>query len=109
MRWLFLGLLLTACDPADEAFPCEDSPVVTWNSFGESFVTQHCQACHASTSANRNGAPESVSFDDLDSALSHADRILAVATGATPIMPPEGGVDSDDRLLLETWLRCYAN
>ena len=108
MRWWLPLVLLAACDPEEASFPCEDHPVVTWDSFGEGFVTQHCQSCDASTSPNLNGAPESVTFDDLETTLSHADRMLAVATGYNPIMPPEGGVPEDERLQLEIWLNCYA-
>lgn len=108
MRGVLLLALLAGCPPAEEPFPCEEYPVVTWNSFAEGFLTEHCQSCHASTSPDRNEAPESVSFDDLDSALSHADRILLVATGEDPYMPPEGGTTEEERLQVEIWLHCYA-
>lgn len=109
MRLFASLLLLGACQTVEEEpFPCEDYPVVTWDSFAHGFVTQHCQACHASGSADRNDAPVAVNFDDLDLTLEYADRILVVATGDDPVMPPVGGVDEDDRLRLEIWLECYA-
>ncbi|MCB9778971.1 MAG: hypothetical protein H6742_10440 [Alphaproteobacteria bacterium] len=93
-------------DSATEAF-CQDAPVVTWNSFGQGFTTEACQTCHASTTAERNGAPDSVTFDTLDDVRAHSDRILARATGDEPDMPPRGGVSDDDRARLEIWLRCW--
>lgn len=86
---------------------CVDAPVVTWSSWGEGFVSQNCQSCHRSTTTDRRGAPEEVTFDTEDSALSHADRILARAAGEAPTMPPSGGVSEDDRYLLEVWLTCW--
>lgn len=117
---LLLPVALLACgdrgaddddggDSADTGVPtwCEDAPVVTWNSFGEGFVTEHCQACHASTTGDRNGAPDDVVFDTQGDAIAHADRILARAAGAEPSMPPRGGVPDDDKQKLEIWLQCW--
>ena len=111
---LALGI---ACDPAaPEALgsntgdtgvdPCADAAITTWETFGAGFVTQHCQPCHASTTNERQGAPDTVTFDTEEEVLAQADRILARATGDDPDMPPEGGVGADDRYLLEVWLSC---
>jgi hypothetical protein len=35
-----------------------------------------------------------------------SDLILGVAVGQEPTMPPRGGVDEEDRYLLEVWLTC---
>lgn len=108
-----IALLLLACagGPAETgdtgAGACADAPVVTYDNFGKGFLTESCQSCHASTSPNRNGAPESVVFDTEADVAAHADTILLVATGDAPRMPPEGGVSDDDRYLLEVWLTCY--
>lgn len=92
-------------EPADTGL-CATSPVVTWDSWGRGFVTENCQSCHASTSSDRNGAPEGVVFDTEADVWDQAAMILAVATGDKPIMPPMGGVHEDDRYLLEVWLTC---
>jgi len=86
---------------------CSDAPVVTWETFGHGFVTEHCQACHASTTLERNGAPRDVSFDTHDEVLALTDRILARSVGPAASMPPQGGVTPDDRQKLEIWLRCW--
>ncbi len=119
---LVLGSLcgpLWACgkdagDPADSGVQadssepfCADAAVLTWENFGEGFTRESCQPCHASTSPDRRGAPESVVFDDKAQALALSERILARVTGDSPTMPPSGGVSTDDRLRVEIWLRCW--
>lgn len=86
---------------------CVDAPVVTWNNFGEGFLVENCQACHASTAPNRHDAPESVTFDTEEDVRTWKDRILARAAGDAPTMPPMGGTSPDDRYLLEVWLTCW--
>ena len=114
MRFFPLWIVLVACaaeveDTADtnEIDPeCVDAQLVTYNNFGESFMTHSCQGCHASTAPNRYGAPEEVSFDDLDAVWRQAATILAVSTGPAPSMPPQGGVTGIQRTKLQWWLRC---
>lgn len=95
----------TAPDPGPD--PCAGVPVVSWTNFGEGFLVENCQACHASGTPNRYGAPEDVAFDTEADVRVHRDRILARATGEAPTMPPMGGVSDDDRYLLEVWLVCW--
>ena len=85
---------------------CDEAPVVTWANFGQGFITENCQGCHASTAIDRYGAPESVTFDDLEEVWAQSDRILARSTGDSPTMPPAGGVSEDDRTRLVWWLEC---
>ena len=104
--------MLTACGGEEgsdsaEVGLCDDAPVVTWDNFGDGFVTENCQTCHASTTEDRNGAPDSVTFDTREETLSHAGSILTVVAGDTPTMPPQGGVSEDDRLLVSYWLTCW--
>jgi uncharacterized membrane protein len=119
-RQLVLSLGLGACagtsddddggaDSADTGTPawCEDAPVVTWNNFGQGFVTEHCQACHAGTAEDRNGAPADVTFDSHEETRAWSGRILARAAGEAASMPPRGGVSDDDKLLLEIWISCW--
>ena len=113
-----LPLALLACgsmdDDGDDAYTdtgvpawCDDAPVLTWNNFGQGFVTEHCQACHASTAEERNGAPSDVVFDTREETLARADQLLARAAGADATMPPRGGVSDDDKEMLEIWLQCW--
>jgi uncharacterized membrane protein len=92
--------------PADTG-ACADAPVLTWANFGAGFLIENCQSCHASTSPDRNGAPESVTFDTEAEALALQDRILIRAAGDAPDMPPEGGITEEDRHRLELWLTCW--
>ena len=85
---------------------CEEVPLVNYNNFGQGFMTEHCQGCHASTALDRYGAPEDVTFDTVNQVWERADRILARAGGAEPSMPPADGVNADDRTRLEWWLQC---
>jgi uncharacterized membrane protein len=85
---------------------CADAPVVTWDNFGAGFLTQHCDACHLSTTLDRHDAPADVVFDTEEDVWAYADRILVRAAGDEPTMPPQGGVSVDDRYLLEVWLTC---
>ena len=94
----------TAYDTADSV--CEDAPVVTYANFGEGFLLSNCQSCHASTTTNRNGAPEGVTFDTVKEVWTWSTRILARSTGEEADMPPEGGVSEYDITLLEFWLAC---
>lgn len=101
--------LLVACAgeelPTDSYDRCADLPVTTWDNFGAGFVTQSCQTCHSSTSPNRLGAPEDVTFDDAEQVWAQADRVLQrVVTDAD--MPPQGGVTEEDRRRLDIWLTC---
>jgi uncharacterized membrane protein len=103
--------LLLACEGAEvdtyaDSF-CQDVPRLEWENFGDGFMTQNCQPCHASTSAARYGAPEDTIFDTEEETLALADRVLARATGDDADMPPAGGVEDDDMLKLEIWLTCW--
>ena len=64
---LFLLMLACASQTPDTG-PCAQ-PTVTWDSFGQSFLITHCQGCHASTSPQRYGAPEGISFDTQEQRL----------------------------------------
>lgn len=108
-RWAVLALVLAACGDgtSDDTDPlCVDAPLVTWVTFGQDFTRENCQSCHASTSADRNGAPESIVFDNEEQVLELADRILERAAAEPPTMPPRGGLELDDQERLRIWLSC---
>jgi uncharacterized membrane protein len=85
---------------------CDDAALVTYENFGQGFMTENCQACHASTAPDRYDAPEEVFFDTKADAWYWRDRILARSAGDDASMPPNGGVDEDDRTRLRWWLEC---
>lgn len=106
-------LFLLACSAGTESIAvdtaaqfCDEAPLVTYENFGAGFVTENCQGCHASTTANHYGAPENVTFDDATSCWNWKDRILARAGAEDPTMPPNGGVTEEDRIRLRWWLLC---
>lgn len=103
-------LLLPACagkGGADSGSFCAEAPVVTWESHGQALLTQWCQPCHGSGAANRHGAPEGVSFDTYEQALTWKERILAVTAADNPTMPPGIDLPEEDRYRLDVWLTCY--
>lgn len=134
MKWLFLVLLgcggkssdppplpefdeadhgsdtATGSDTGDVGSPapdfCDDAPTLSWNNFGQGFIREACQGCHATGVPNRYGAPESVVFDSVELTWAQADRVLARASGEYPSMPPLGGTHASDRAKLEYWLLC---
>jgi uncharacterized membrane protein len=106
---LLFGLVACARPDAEtdsaDSF-CVDVPVLTWENFGNGLVVEHCQACHASTSTNRNGAPEDIVFDSDEDTQEHMERIYQrVVVERT--MPPQGGLLEDDLSRVEIWIRCW--
>lgn len=91
---------------ADTGDFCDGVPAVNYNNFGRGFMTESCQGCHASTTANRYGAPEGITFDTVEQVWGWSSYILQIATGEGATMPPAGGVSEDDRTRLSWWLRC---
>jgi hypothetical protein len=86
--------------------PCTGVPALTWDNFGHGFLLPHCDGCHAATAEDRHDAPAEVTFDTPAEAWALAERILLKATGESPEMPPNGGVDADERTKLGWWLEC---
>jgi mono/diheme cytochrome c family protein len=112
---LYLALLcltvlwLPAClaAPADPPSCGPETPTVTWDTFGEGFVTTHCQGCHASTAVDRQGAPVDRVFDSEADVLAQSERILDAISAEPARMPPAGGLGADDRERLAIWLTCF--
>ena len=109
---LMSALLWVSCksevDTAETAAPhfCDDVPVVNYANFGESFINHECQGCHASTLDERFGAPEDVTFDNVDEVWGWQERILSRCELDSPTMPPRGGLTEDDLIMLHWWLKC---
>lgn len=103
----------TAADDTADTTPsytdtgfCAGVPVVNYNNFGGGFMTENCQGCHASTTEDRYGAPEGVTFDTVEEVWAWSERILVRSAGDSATMPPAGGVSEDDRTKLGWWLVC---
>ena len=85
---------------------CEESPIITWSTFGQGFMTNYCQGCHASATNHRYGAPTGISFDTLDEVIPYRERLLTIITGEEATMPPGGGINDLDVKRLVIWLTC---
>jgi hypothetical protein len=127
-----LGLVLVACTntpvptPTGARCPDPDPGTLTWESFGQSFMTTYCTTCHSASlrSAARNGAPIFHDYDDLEGVLQipgHIDEQAGSGPAATNTsMPPErcpntpGGPLARDcprpseaeRKMLAEWVAC---
>ena len=136
MRFLLAGLVLVACTnsapppkPTQAVCPDPDPGTLTWDSFGQQFMTTYCTDCHSSTlpHAQRNGAPLYHDYDTLMGVLETVDHVDEYA-GSGPAahnsrMPPSqcpsvpGGPLSRDcpepseaeRTNLSVWLACERN
>ena len=111
MAIAFASSQLIGCDSeptktVSEPDPCDEAPVTTWDNFGHGFLLENCASCHARTSLDRHEAPLDLTFDTPAEVARHRSDILAVATGLVPVMPPAGGVPSEDRARLLVWLTC---
>jgi hypothetical protein len=106
--------------------PTPDPQTLTWDSFGQKFMTDYCTICHASTlvHAQRNGAPLAHDFDTLMGVLrlpDHIDRYTGSGPAAHNTQMPPGRCPSvaggpldrgcpeptdDERTQLSIWLAC---
>lgn len=135
MRFVVLGILLAGCTTAAKPAPTEttcpdpDPDTLTWENFGQKFMTDYCTMCHSSTlpHAQRNGAPLYHDYDSLRGVLLIPDHIDEDA-GSGPAahnthMPPDrcpstpgGALDRDcakptdqERTNLAMWIACEVN
>ncbi len=107
-----LAAALFACSSGDtiDTHPCpQGGTTLTYENFGQAFVDQWCEPCHASSAPSRNGAPPNVTFDTHAQVLQWRDRIFARAADNNSSMPPgPDGPPDDDRHKLADWLACGA-
>lgn len=135
MRLILLSLVLAACTntpipaPTEAKCPDPDPMTLTYDNFGQKFMTDYCIVCHDSmlSHAQRNGAPFAHDCDTLPGVLSIADHIDQY-TGSGPAsdntqMPPSdcpsvmGGPlnrscprpTETERQNLAIWLACEHN
>ena len=96
-------------DLTDDPFgniDCDTAPLVNWANFGNGFMIQNCNGCHASTTPERYGAPELATFDTPEEVWTQKASVLYAAGGEDPRMPPSGGTTDIQRLKLAIWLEC---
>jgi uncharacterized membrane protein len=103
-------LLFGACaeSPMEiDEMPCPpEGTTLTYDSFGQQFLGEHCNICHSTSKA---GAPSGYKFDTHDQVKKHAKRIFIRAAGPNVTMPP--GPDDPPELSrdqLAEWLACGA-
>jgi hypothetical protein len=137
MRRLLLGLMLVIAvsagctntsvpTPTKAVCPDPDPGTLTWDSFGQHFMSDFCTSCHASSlvHSQRNGAPLYHDYDTLMGVLEipdHIDQWAGSGPAATNTeMPPSqcpttpGGPLNRDcpqpstqqRADLSVWLAC---
>ena len=107
---LLLTTLLLGCatDEENAAIECPTDSFVTYENFGQPFMTTWCTPCHSSQldqADARQDAPLGVDFDSYEAVLSHAEAIQLFVVD-TDAMPPAGGPSDDDLGLLAEWLAC---
>jgi hypothetical protein len=94
---------------------CPDGSALTWETFGQTFMTNYCTRCHATTvAANmRNGAPSDHNFDKVElvrEMIEHIDSEAAAGPDAVNTEMPIGSPapTEDERRQLGEWLACGA-
>lgn len=92
---------------------CPPNSTLTWESFGQSFMSTYCTRCHASTLEGdaRMGAPLYHDFDSLMGVLvvaDHVDEKAAAGPAATNTFMPIGTPTPTmaERQQLGEWLQC---
>ena len=85
---------------------CVDAPLITYSSFGQGFIDFNCQGCHGSGAPNRQGAPESVTFDNHEEVFFWLERIYQ-RTHISLDMPPALGIFEEDQERLRIWIDCW--
>lgn len=105
--FFFLLACSTASDSSDTGQnpACNTAPAVTYENWGQGFFLTYCGACHSRSTANRNGAPEGVDFDNRSDIIKWKDRIQ-VRVLDEQSMPLGGGVYTDELELLQVLMAC---
>ena len=102
-------------DPGTPSGATCDGSSLTYENFGQEFMTSYCNGCHSSslkTEEERQCAPSDHNFDSLDEVLLNADHIDGHAAAGPSVvnteMPPSGSKQptDDERRELGTWIAC---
>src|SRR5262249_43171563 len=105
-----LGALSSCAYETIDQHPCPPGgTTLTYANFGQRFMNEWCQSCHASTSVNRQGAPGEFIFDTVQQVQLHRDRIFVRAAASNDSMPPgPNDPPRQQRDQLAEWLACGA-
>ncbi len=94
---------------------CKEGSTLSWDSFGEKFMTDYCTRCHASSVAGpaRQGAPSDHNFESLAlvrEQMEHIDQLAAAGPESVNTEMPLGGPapTEAERQMLGEWLACGA-
>lgn len=108
------------CDGEEEAESasgavCKEGSTLTWDSFGEKFMTDYCTRCHTSTltGAARQGAPSDHNLESVvlvRAEIEHIDWEAAAGPDAVNTGMPIGAPTPTEaeRRMLGEWLACGA-
>ena len=110
MTFLLLGVWLVGCGASDDTavFDCDRTPPLSWENFGEGFMSTHCEGCHSALVPVdlREGAPVGVDFNSYSDVLQWVERIELRSVDPDAGMPPGGGPSEAERTILHEWLVC---
>jgi uncharacterized membrane protein len=101
---IFLLLSCGSHNIDDTADPCLN---YHYNNFGRAFVQQYCSSCHAQSAAHRQGAPIDIHMQSSDNISEYQQQIFTAIENSS--MPPQGGVDENNRSAALAWLQCMEN
>ncbi|HEY4178038.1 MAG TPA: hypothetical protein VGM90_14425 [Kofleriaceae bacterium] len=101
---LFVALLVGCTQSAGEstgiqAVTCATDSDLTWDNFGETFISENCLSCHS--------GKESPNLSTLAKVQANSSKILEKAV-YTDAMPEGDVLDVESRKLLGEWLACGA-
>jgi hypothetical protein len=91
--------------------PCPPENILSWENFGDPFVTSWCTGCHSSDlvgEESRREAPPEINFDDHEQVEMFRDVMWLRAADHNREMPPAGGPGFAERTLFGEWLACGA-
>jgi len=91
------------------ARPCPSDSTLRYEGFGTQFFQTYCQRCHtqAMTGMLRQGAPDGLNFDDVETIRRLQDLIWSAAADTHTIMPPTAPVPTRaERQQLGDWIAC---
>ncbi len=105
LRWLLVGVLgavgVAGCDgPGETGAVCAPESTLTWETFGQTFMTSWCVGCHAAY-----GDPARVRRD-----ARAIDGVAGAGPNGVNTEMPEGTLrpTREEREALATWLACGA-
>ena len=116
---MLYALASTALMSGCEGPTCDREPPLTYENWGEAYISDFCVGCHSSLveGAERRGATVGVDFNTYGDVMRQVDRIEARGTGpagrpasvpARPdfTLPPSGGPNEEQVRIFEEWLTC---